>query len=217
MVGQVNQRYPDYDVQSKRQGPSWNEPTRRVIDQRLAIPREPRFFDPQQWLTLQAVCARILPQPTDLPAVPLAALVDSKAFHRRGDGYRDMRLPTLPEAWRKGLAALDAEAHALHGKPFAQLGGRQQDDLLTAMQKDQLHHPAWGTMPAKVFFSERVVHDITAAYYGHPTAWNDIGFGGPASPRGYVRLAANARDAWEPAEAKPGHEDNARKLNRRVR
>jgi hypothetical protein len=29
---------------------------------------------------------------------------------------------------------------------------------------------------------------ILAAFYAHPWAWNEIGFGGPAYPRGYMRL-----------------------------
>ena len=38
------ERYPGYDVLAKRTTPSWNAQTRRVVDQRLAVPREPRFF-----------------------------------------------------------------------------------------------------------------------------------------------------------------------------
>ncbi len=49
-----------------------------------------------------------------------------------------------------------------------------------------------------------MIADITHAYYAHPTAWNEIGFGGPASPRGYVRMQLDRRDPWEAAEAKPG-------------
>ena len=48
---------------------------------------------------------------------------------------------------------------------------------------------------------------------GQPTAWNEIGFGGPASPRGYVRMDFDRRDPWEAAEAKPGAEAEARKAN----
>ena len=29
---------------------------------------------------------------------------------------------------------------------------------------------------------------ILAAFYSHPWAWNEIGFGGPAYPQGYMRL-----------------------------
>jgi hypothetical protein len=39
--------------------------------------------------------------------------------------------------------------------------------------------------------------DLCGAYYSHPFAWNEIGFGGPASPRGYVRMDFNRRDPWE--------------------
>lgn len=209
--------YPGYDVLAKRQTPSWNEATRRVVDARLALPRQPRFFDPAQWRTLQALCARIVPQPGDRPPVPLAAMVDDKVFENRGDGYRDARLPPLRQAWRQGLQALEAEAQSRHGKPFAELSDAKQDALIQAMQDDDLEHPAWGRMPAAAFFSHRLVHDIATAYYAHPTAWNEIGFGGPAGPRGYVRLGENSRDAWEPAMAHPGEETRALELNRRVR
>ena len=56
-------RFPGYDVLSKRNTPSWNEKTRQVIDARLAVPREPRFFTEQEYATLIALADRITPQP----------------------------------------------------------------------------------------------------------------------------------------------------------
>ncbi|MHB0819714.1 gluconate 2-dehydrogenase subunit 3 family protein [Stutzerimonas stutzeri] len=213
----MTNRYPDYDVLRKRQGPSWDEPSRQVVDQRLAVPREAMYFCAAQWRTLQAVCARIVPQPTDRPPIPVAALVQIKVAEGAGDGYRDARLPPLQQAWKIGLEALDQESNKRYQQPFAELPAVLQDELLTAMQRDELKGPAWQGMPTAVFFSQRLVHDITSAYYSHPTSWNELGFGGPASPRGYVRLAEDARDSWEAAEAHAGKEAKARKLNRRVR
>ncbi|MGH6943380.1 MAG: gluconate 2-dehydrogenase subunit 3 family protein [Geminicoccaceae bacterium] len=212
----MHERYPGYDVLSKRHTPSWNEPTRRVIDARLAMPREPRFFRPDEWQTLGAVCERIVPQPKHRAPVPLAAMVDEKMHEDRGDGYRDARLPKMQEAWRRGLGALDEDARARHGRRFHELSPAEQDALLTAMQKGELSGDAWGGMPCKTFFDERLVHDITGAYYAHPTSWNEIGFGGPASPRGYVRMSFDRRDPWEASEARPGREEAARRENRRV-
>jgi hypothetical protein len=35
------------------------------------------------------------------------------------------------------------------------------------------------------------------AFYSHPWAWNEIGFPGPAYPRGYLNLGVDARERWE--------------------
>ena len=42
-------RYPGYDVMTKRDTPSWDEVTRNVIDERLATPNDPQFFDAVEW------------------------------------------------------------------------------------------------------------------------------------------------------------------------
>ncbi|HEX4260840.1 MAG TPA: gluconate 2-dehydrogenase subunit 3 family protein [Acetobacteraceae bacterium] len=213
----MTERYPGYDVLSKRWTESWNRKTREVIDRRLAIPREPRFFNAAEWQILTAVCARIMPQPADRAPVPLPAFVDQKISENILDGYRYVQLPEQGAAWRRGLAALDQAAIEAHGGRFHELTAEQQDALLTRMQHGALTNDAWGGMPCKMFFEHRVIPDITHAYYAHPVAWNEIGFGGPASPRGYVRMKLDRRDPWEPVEAKPGDEARALRENRRVR
>jgi hypothetical protein len=212
-----NTRYPSYDVLKKRDTPSWDEPTRTAIGERLATPREPRFFDAVQWLALTHLCRCIVPQADSEPIVPLAALVDAKLTKNTGDGYRDARLPPSREAWKTGLAALDAESRAQFGLPFASVERLQQDALLEQMQRGDMHNDAWHGMPAKLFFEKRVLHDVCSAYYSHPHAWSEIGFGGPANPRGYVRLYFDRRDPWEASEAQPGSETRANRENQRVR
>lgn len=81
------------------------------------------------------------------------------------------------------------------------------------MQHGELTSAAWNGMPCETFFEHRVIADITHACYAHPTAWNELGFGGPAGPRGYVRMGLDRRDPWEAAEARPGEEDRARREN----
>ncbi len=209
--------YPGYDVLSKRHGMSWNAVTRRVIDERLAVPREPRFFTQGEWLTLEALCGRILPQPNDRPPIPLAAYIDQKMLTFGDQGTRIEPMPYDGEAWQRGLQALDAEAQAAHKKPFHELADDAADALLHRMQNGELRHKAWGNVPPQMFFKKRVLTDIPAAYYAHPTAWSEMGFGGPASPRGYVRMGADKRDSWEAAEAKPGDYEKAREANKYVR
>lgn len=211
----MSARFPGYDVLAKRHTPSWNDKTREVIDRRLAQPREPRFLGPEEWVTLLAVCDRIVPQPRDRAPVPLAAMVDAKLHEDKRLGYRDHRLPPLREAWRRGLAGLDAEARRRSNVGFAALDSAEQDALLRDAQEGRLQGDWEGMSPA-VFFAKRLLFDIVTAYYSHPTAWNEVGFGGPASPRGYVRMDFDRRDPWEAAEAQPGDEAEARRDNANV-
>ena len=210
-------RYPGYDVLAKRLGPSWNEQTRRVITARLSIDPDPRFFTADEFQTVLAIAARIVPQPAARPPIPVAALVDEKLFRGASDGYRGSGMPRDGEAWRLGIKALDAEATTAYGGRFHTLAEGLQDRLLTRMQLGQLNSSQWGGMPAMDFFSKRMARDIVLAYYAHPTAWSEIGWGGPASPRGYVRLDFNERDPWEAAEVRSGDCASARRINRHVR
>ncbi len=126
----MTDRYPGYDVLAKRWTESWNEATRQVIDRRLAVPREPRFFSTAEWRTLEAVCERIMPQPKDRPPVPLPAYVDQKMADNLLDGYRYAQLPPPGRgvAARVG-GALDEEAQEAHGgaNSSAALPVEQQD------------------------------------------------------------------------------------------
>ncbi|WP_246089357.1 gluconate 2-dehydrogenase subunit 3 family protein [Paraburkholderia guartelaensis] len=199
-------QYPGYDVFAKRDTPSWDAPTRAVIDARRNTPDQARYLAPSRWQTLKALCDTIVPQPANAndahaPRVPVAALVEGKLLDDRRDGFRDARLPPLREAWETGLSALDAESVAALRAPFASLDDEQRRALVTHMQRGELHSKAWHSMPCDVFFAKRVLHDVSAAYWSHPLAWNAMGFGGPANPRGYVRLYTNRRDPWEAVEA----------------
>jgi hypothetical protein len=132
------------------------------------------------------------------------------------DGYRPAGMPREREAWQRGLKALDAEADAACGARFRDLPEEQQDALLARMQQGALKAAAWGDMKSDEFFKMRLARDIVLAHYSHPTAWSEIGWGGPASPRGYVRMDFNGRDPWEAAEVRDGDDEAARRKNRRV-
>jgi len=107
--------------------------------------------------------------------------------------------PREREAWRDGLTALDAEAKRAYGARFRDLAELNRDALLAQMQNGELKSPAWGSMTSEAFFKMRLARDIVLAYYAHPTAWNEIGWGGPAyvprariSPPEVVALIADA-------------------------
>lgn len=194
-------RFPGYSTLAKRDTPSWNDATRKVVDKRLNDPPLRRFFTEEEWSILLALCDRIIPQTTD-PKVPIANFVDAKMADDESDGYRRADLPTMQAMWRRGLAATDAEARLRFGAAFVDLPGGRQDDVLHAIQQGDVRAPAWADVPAEAFFKSRVLHDVVAIYYAHPQGWDEMGFGGPASPRGYVRMGFDRHDPWDAVERK---------------
>jgi hypothetical protein len=101
------------------------------------------------------------------------------------------------------MDAIEAEAQHRYRRSFHRLDRVEQDALLHALDKNETEAPAWQGLPSQSFFRHLVLRAIVEVYYAHPAAWSEIGFGGPASPRGYVRLGANRRDEWEGIEHAP--------------
>jgi hypothetical protein len=189
--------YAGYDVLSKWDSPSWDEQTRAVVKKRLTEIPPRRFFTEREWQTLEAVCARVVPQPDRPHPIPIVPWIDEKLHHNRLDGFRYEAMPPLREAWRRGLQGIDEESHLAFAGPFRELSPRDQDAVLRRIQNGDVEATVWAQLPPSRFFATTLLKEIVGEYYAHPAAWSEVGFGGPASPRGYVRLGENQRDPWE--------------------
>jgi hypothetical protein len=196
-------RYPDADVLAQRG--HWDEATRQVVLDRVHNVPPFRFFDPGERATLEALCARVIPQDHRPPErrVPLAPWIDARCHHQSSDGFRYDDMPPNAEAWRQGLRGLDETAHHLFGARFVDLNGARQDDVLRAIRAGDPPGDTWRMLPARRWWIVTAVRQIAGAYYAHPYAWDEIGFGGPAYPRGYAALNHGAPEPWEAHEAPP--------------
>jgi hypothetical protein len=197
---QPRTRYADYDVLAKWDTPSWDDKTRGVIRQRLAETPQRRFFTEPEWQTLESICARLVPQSDRSEPIRIVPWIDEKLHHDRRDGFRYDDMPPLREAWRLGLEGIDEESRRQFGTEFRSLPEVSQDKVLKTIQTGDVHGGVWAHLPAQRFFTTVLLKQVVGEYYAHPAAWSEVGFGGPASPRGYVRLGANQRDPWEARE-----------------
>jgi len=197
--------YPDYDVLDKWDSPSWNDQTREAVGKRLEDVPPRRFLSEEHWSLLEAIVARLMPQPEREEPVPIVPWIDDMLHHNHTPGYRYADMPPMREAWQRGLDAIAAEARNRHGKNFEVLSPEEQDALLTDVQHDRVDKSCWGDLPAGGFFLHHLLKQTVGFYYAHPAAWSEIGFGGPASPRGYARLGFDERDSWEAKEVEPEH------------
>lgn len=203
MADRFDSPYRAYDVLEKIDTPSWNEVTRKVVTARLRDVPGRRFFTEEQWDLVEAICARLVPQPDRESPVPIVPWIDHQLLHGQGPGYRYEGMPREAEAWRLGLQSLERESRTRYGRRFGKLAPAQQDDLLGCLQQGRVTSE-WESEVAPERFFMQVLNRALAIYYAHPSAWSEIGFGGPASPRGYVRLGRDEADPWEAREEPTG-------------
>jgi hypothetical protein len=102
-----------------------------------------KVLTPAQHATVEALVEAIIPADERSPGAREARVAD----------YIDLvlheALPAPRQEWLDGLAALDAEAKARHGAPFARLEAAQVDALLTGISKyETAAQPASGDAPA---------------------------------------------------------------------
>jgi hypothetical protein len=191
--GSAEKRFPGYDVMDQQS--TWDEVTTSVVTARLGPPASAQFFTAEEEPTARALLDRLLAQDEE-PRVPVFEAIDVRLAERRGDGFRYEDMPDDPEAWRQSVAALNDAALSDFGRPFAHLAHTEQRDII---EEVRLCEKEWHGLPASRLFSFWMRY-ACSAFYAHPWAWNEIGFGGPAYPRGYKHLALGGREPWEVEE-----------------
>lgn len=189
--GARQERFPGFDVLG--QVDSWDAVTAGAVLDRLAPPPNLRFFTVAEQATGIALFDLLLDQ-RDEPKVPVLMLVDARLTERETDGWRYEGMPEDGQAFRRSFAGLDADARAASGGPFPLLERSAQADLVQRVH--DRGNGAWHGMPAVHVWSLWTRYACTA-FYSHPWAWNEIGFGGPAYPRGYKNLGLDRREPWE--------------------
>ncbi len=184
---QMHGRYPDFDVMAHRDG--WDPVTRRTLEDRVEHVPACRFFKEREQRTLGAFLDVSLAQDAE-PRVPVLAMVDAKLYAGQLDGYRYEDMPSDDDTWKRVAQHLDG---------FAELDPAQQRQIVSKFAAGELE---WEGMNVSRAWSV-VMRGALSAFYSHPWAFNEIGFRGPAYPRGYMRrnIGPTGTDPDEPVEA----------------
>jgi hypothetical protein len=194
-AGPRDTRFPGLDVTAL--APHWDAATAGVVLSRIGMPPDIRFFTPDQEAIATGLCDQLLGQAGD-PLVPLVAMIDARLAEQETDGWHYADLPEDGQAWQDTLGYLDDDAQAKFGRGFAQCDGAEQEAIIQAVQ--DLGSGDWHGLPASRVWSLWTRYACTA-FYSHPSAWDEIGFPGPAYPRGYKNAGVGKREPFEVADA----------------
>lgn len=201
----MTSRFHGFHVVSQRD--HWDPVTAGVVLARLAPPAALRFFDPHEQATCDALTRQLLDLEDDNP-VPVVAMIDARLAEQQTDGWHYGDLPADGEAWRQSLAHLDDDAFVRCGRSFAEADPSDQAQVVDGVQThdDDLD---WHGLPARRVWSLWTRYACTA-FYSHPFAWDEMGFPGPAYPRGYKNAGIDKLEPFEvpdaaPEDPVPGH------------
>lgn len=181
----------------------WDETTRNVVNDRVETIPQIRFFSQQEAVLLSAVIDRVMPQDDRTPdrIIPVLPILDERLHNNSLNGFRYEDMPPDQEAYRLAIKAMEEMAQARFQQSFPALTAHRQELILKSLHdgKPEPDHPVWHRMPVHRFWA-LLMEDCVTAYYSHPWAWDEIGFGGPAYPRGYMRLENGLPEPWEKDE-----------------
>lgn len=183
----------------------WDDATRQVVDKRVKQPPTRKFFSPEAWTFWTVVFAHLVPQTDRTPdhQIPLVPMLDDRLAANRTVGYRYEDMPQDRVVYEIGIDAINREAEHRYGGAFLVLSSRHQDEVLKAIEegKPEAAPEIWKKMSVSRFW-QMIMTEAIDAYYAHPWAWDEIGFGGPAYPRAYTRLERGEPEPWEVEETR---------------
>jgi hypothetical protein len=194
--------YPGYSTLSQQK--FWDAATRKLVTDRVTSPPPLRFFTEEQAHFWEAVFDHLLPQSDRIPErrIPLIPPLDERLHENRTVGYRFEDMPHDRDLYASvGIRAINAEALEHCGKEFLALPWLEQDLVLRTLHDGapRAAQDIWARMSVHRFW-QLIIQDAIDAYYAHPWAWDEIGYGGPAYPRAYTRLERGEPEPWEVEE-----------------
>lgn len=187
--------YPSYNVMDEQK--EWDAHTQFIVTSRLVFEHGHRFLTPVEAETLRAWCVLLLDDHRGDIIQTIIRHIDQTLTEDKGEGQRKTHVPPLRILLRQGLKAIDETGWIADSQPFFQLKESAQRQIM--LQINDASYPptkTWEDIPQKALFNKLLQLSIEA-YYSHPLVWSEIGYGGPAYPRGYVRTELGQLDPWE--------------------
>lgn len=181
----------------------WDKATRDLVLDRVHNLPPIKFFNQHEAILMVAVTNRLLPQDDrdEQHRIPIVNHIDARLYANRIDGYQYESMPPDAEAYRLGLQAIELIAQHLFNRPFIELDPLDQDKVLKTIHDDEppAGEEIWKRLNVQRFW-QLIMSDVVGVYYAHPYAWDEVGFGGPAYPRGYMRMEHGLPEYWEKPE-----------------
>lgn len=175
--------YPGYDVWEEHT--EWDEHTRSIVVRRKTPQVVYKYFSREEAMMMEAAIYLLVDDRRLEILTYVLQHLDESLSAEIGESQRKQGVLEKKALFRDGLGRIELISHRGHGMGFVTLQMDQQTEVLRTTEQE---YPD---------FFKQLVNMVVEAYYSHPIVWSDIGYGGPAYPRGYVRVEKGLLDPWE--------------------
>jgi len=187
--------YPSFDVMKEQD--EWDDHTQRIVTSRLNVEIRFHFLTATETDILKRICSILVNdhRPDVLDFV--LAHIDQTLHQSPGESQRKAGIPHAPILVRSGLQAIEQGAQMIYSSSFTGLDIQQQIQYVEQISESMAEpQDVWRHIPQQDLF-KKLMQLTVESYCSHPKIWSEIGYAGPAYPRGYVRTELGQLDPWE--------------------
>lgn len=185
----------DFDVLSQTK--EWDKETQDVVTSRTSNDVPPLTLRQHELDTLTSICSILLGDDRSDILAFVISHIDTKMRIGIGESERNINMPPFQLLVHKGIQAWNTFCSSKHGHEFAAMDSQIQLDFITSLIVSPVPFQVANYEIQSKDFLDRIHTEAVSAYFSHPTIWSEIGYAGPAYPRGYVRIERGLTDPWE--------------------
>ena len=190
-------RYPSFQVMDEHE--EWDTHTQTIVSNRL-LASEPRtVLDTDELQFLQLVCSALVDDDRGDVMTYVIAHVGQSLQSSTGEGQRKYGIPEQKKLILDGIQYLGELRHQAKITNPNLDEAESLTELLSQVSKGTAAHVKWSSQLQCEWF-KKMLNLTVEAYCSHPVVWSEMGYAGPAYPRGYVRGDIGRLDPWEAKE-----------------
>lgn len=187
--------YPTFNVMEEQD--AWDDHTQAVIQSRLEVRHVVKFLSKEETAVVETIVSHLTGDNRKEIIDYIVSHIDSMLQQNTGESQRKYGVVPAKELVRKGLPALEHSVLNMYGKRYTDLDTSMQQTVLVQLSQGSLEQASfWVNIPQKPLF-QKLLDWTVEAYCSHPLIWSEIGYAGPAYPRGYMRTQLGQLEPWE--------------------
>jgi hypothetical protein len=187
--------YPSFNVLDELD--AWDDHPQSIVSARLSPSKQSKFLNAKEAKMLLVICGLLMNDSSSDVLLFVIDHFDETLQSSPGESQRKAGIPPGKDLIRLGLQSLEKTAENNYSASFQTLDPIVQIELIQAISEGKMEPSLDFHSAIQQAFFQKVMSLTIESYCSHPKVWSEIGYAGPAYPRGYVRAQLGQLDPWE--------------------